>query len=189
MSKNLPELYVATDVEADGPIPGPYSMISFGMTVVGKPKLCFYTELKPISKDFQQQALEISGLDRERLIQEAPHPRLAMMKAADWINSLFKIGRPVFLAAPSVWDGMFIHWYFIKFLNMSPFGPTGSGIDLRSYWMGLTGCEWTESRIENIKNSLSLNRIEHKHHALEDAKEISLIFNSILNKLEEMKKE
>ena len=29
----LPELYVAVDVEADGPIPGPYSMISLGMAV------------------------------------------------------------------------------------------------------------------------------------------------------------
>src|SRR5262245_12821845 len=25
----MPEIYVSTDVEADGPIPGPYSMLSF----------------------------------------------------------------------------------------------------------------------------------------------------------------
>ena len=25
-----PEIYVSTDVEADGPIPGPHSMLSFG---------------------------------------------------------------------------------------------------------------------------------------------------------------
>jgi hypothetical protein len=35
------ELYVAVDVEADGPIPGPYSMISLGMAVVGRPDLAF----------------------------------------------------------------------------------------------------------------------------------------------------
>ena len=33
--KKLPELYIACDVEADGPIPGPYSMISLGMAVAG----------------------------------------------------------------------------------------------------------------------------------------------------------
>ena len=26
----MPEIYVSTDVEADGPIPGPHSMLSFG---------------------------------------------------------------------------------------------------------------------------------------------------------------
>lgn len=45
----LPELYVATDVEADGPIPGEYSMLSFGMAVVGMTHINFYTEIKPIS--------------------------------------------------------------------------------------------------------------------------------------------
>ena len=48
MSNKLPEFYIATDVEADGPIPGPYSMLSFGMVVVGKPEYTFYTELNSI---------------------------------------------------------------------------------------------------------------------------------------------
>lgn len=34
MSEKLPELYIAIDVEADGLIPGDYSMLSFGMSVV-----------------------------------------------------------------------------------------------------------------------------------------------------------
>lgn len=72
MTEKLPELYIAADVEADGPIPGPYSMISLGMSVVGKPEYTFYTEIKSISDDFIPQALEVSGLDRERLIREAP---------------------------------------------------------------------------------------------------------------------
>src|SRR6266511_1089365 len=68
---NLPELYVAVDVEADGPIPGPYSMISLGMAVAGRPDLTFYTELRPISDDFVPQALAVSGLDRDRLLRSA----------------------------------------------------------------------------------------------------------------------
>ena len=55
-------------------------------------------------------------------------------------------GRLVFLAAPTVWNGMFPHWYFINFTGSSPFGATGSGADLRSYWMGPTGCEWVETQ-------------------------------------------
>ena len=146
MTSALPELYIAFDVEADGPIPGPYSMLSFGMAVAGKPELNFYTELQPISDDFDEKALAVSGLSREKLKAEAPSPEDAMREAAKWINELRKIGRPVFLAAPAVWDGMFIHWYFMNFTGKSPFSPTGAGIDLRSYWMGYTDCEWKESR-------------------------------------------
>ena len=70
--RKLPEPYAAVDVEADGPVPGPYSMISLGMAVVGQPGLAFYTELRPISGDFVPEALAVSGLDRDRLLREAP---------------------------------------------------------------------------------------------------------------------
>ena len=176
----LPELYIAVDVEADGPIPGPYSMISLGMAVVGRPELMFYTELKPISQEFDPAALAVSGLDRNHLLQNAPDARQAMQAAYDWINTLRKIGRPVFLAAPAVWDGMFVHWYFIRYLGKSPFGATGSGVDLRSFWMGYTGCEWVESRKGKIKYALNLEGLPHTHHAGEDAAELAQVFDAVL---------
>jgi len=106
---DLPELYAAVDVEADGPIPGPYSMLSLGMAVAGRPDLAFYPEIRPISDDFVPAALAVSGLDRDRLLREAPPAEDAMRAAARWVNGLRRIGRPVFLAAPAVWDGMFVH--------------------------------------------------------------------------------
>jgi hypothetical protein len=177
----LPELYIAADVEADGPIPGPYSMISLGLAVVGRRDLTFYTEIKPISNEFVAAALAVSGLDRNKLLEEAPDAENAMKQAAAWVNGLRKIGRPVLLAGPAVWDGMFIHWYFMKFLGKSPFGNTGSGIDLRSYWMGLKGCEWVESRKGKIKYELELSDLEHTHHAGDDARELADVFEAILN--------
>jgi hypothetical protein len=45
---DLPEIDVAADVEADGPIPGAFSMLSFDLAVVGHPELEFYSEMKPI---------------------------------------------------------------------------------------------------------------------------------------------
>ena len=176
----LPELYIATDVEADGPIPGPYSMLSLGMAVVGNPEQQFYTELRPISNDYVPQALAVSGLDRDRLVREAPSPEEAMASAANWINGLRKIGRPVFLAAPAVWDGMFVHWYFLRFLGKSPFGQTGSGVDLRSYWMGLSGSEWVETRKGQIKQHLGITGVPHTHHAGEDAAELATVFEAVL---------
>jgi hypothetical protein len=178
----LPEIYVATDVEADGPIPGPYSMLALGMAVAGHDDLRFYTELKPISEQFVPQALEVCGLDRDRLIREAPAPEVAMEAAFRWVNQLRKVGRPVFLAGPAVWDGMFVHWYFMRFMGKSPFGMTGSGIDLRSYWMGLTGGEWVASQKGRIKHALGFTDLAHTHNAGEDALELATIFAAMLAK-------
>lgn len=184
--KELPEIYIAVDVEADGPIPGPYSMISLGMAVAGHPELSFYSEIKPISEEFDPAALAVSGLDRDHLIRNAPDAAQAIRAAYDWVNSLRKIGRPVFLAAPAVWDGMFVHWYFMRYVGASPFGSTGSGVDLRSYWMGLTGCEWVESRKGKIKYALNLEGLPHTHHAGEDAMELAQVFGAVLKRRAEL---
>jgi hypothetical protein len=181
MIEKLPEIYIAVDVEADGPIPGPYSMLSFGMSVVGRPELTFYAELKPISENFVEAALKVSGLDREVLKKSGLDPKEGMEQAFSWINKLRKVGRPVFLAAPAVWDGMFIHWYFMNFLQKSPFGNTGSGIDLRSYWMAVKNCEWVEAQKGKIKFELQLSDLPHTHHAGEDAKELARVFEEVLS--------
>ena len=182
MPEPLPELYVAVDVEADGPIPGPYSMLSLGMAVAGYPEHTFYIELRPISPDFVPEALAVSGLDRERLLREAPEPEEAMAAAARWVNGLRRYGRPVFLAAPAVWDGMYLHWYFVRFTGSSPFGATGSGIDFRSWWMGRYGTEWAGTRKGAIKRALGLTGLPHTHHAGEDAAELATLFDAALGR-------
>jgi hypothetical protein len=75
------DMYFSVDIEADGPIPGPYSMVSFGVTVAGvfdtefQPSdpdtTTFYRELQPISEDFVPEALAVSGLDRASLVRFA----------------------------------------------------------------------------------------------------------------------
>jgi hypothetical protein len=102
-----------------------------------------------------------------------------MVAAARWVDGLRRIGRPVFLAAPAVWDGMFVHWYFVRFTGKSPFGPTGSGVDLRSYWMGLTGSQWRDSAKPSIVRQLGLTHLTHTHHAGEDAAELAEIFDAV----------
>jgi hypothetical protein len=50
-----PMPYVMVDVEADGPIPGDYSMICFGAVIVAPElKRSFYGRLKPISEALLQ---------------------------------------------------------------------------------------------------------------------------------------
>jgi len=57
--------YFMVDVEADGPCPGRYSMVSFGAILV-KPGLdvTFHGRLKPVSESFDAAALAVSGVTR-----------------------------------------------------------------------------------------------------------------------------
>lgn len=92
------DVYFSADVETDGPIPGPYSMLSFPLVHAGRfdgsrfeaPESLrhLYLELRPISKDFQVEALEVDGLDRDRLLVEGRDPREAMTEAAAWVRSV-----------------------------------------------------------------------------------------------------
>jgi hypothetical protein len=72
-----PDLYISGDVEADGPIPGPYSMLSFGLCVAGRfdgerfeavdpTANTFYAELRPISAEAVPEALAVHTWDGTR---------------------------------------------------------------------------------------------------------------------------
>ena len=69
------DVYFSADVETDGPIPGPFSILSFALVFAGtfdgqrftapqNYQQSFYRELRPISADFQLEALRVNGLDR-----------------------------------------------------------------------------------------------------------------------------
>jgi hypothetical protein len=79
------DVYFSADVETDGPIPGPFSMLSFGLVLAGafdgqtfsRPAAynqTFSRELQPVSNDLQTDALRVNGLDRERLVREGAAP-------------------------------------------------------------------------------------------------------------------
>ena len=110
------ELYVSVDVEADGPIPGPYSMLSFGMAACGTSdengfsatdpaERAFYAELKPISDAFDPEALAVSGLDRDRLAAEGREPAEAMAAAGTWVRETAAVRRRSWLRIRSATTG------------------------------------------------------------------------------------
>lgn len=181
-------MYFAADVEADGAVPGPSSMLSLGLSVVGQPDRTFYVEIKPIGDVVNPAAMAVNGLDRDRIAQQAPTPEAAMQAAADFIGSSCEAiaevegqqTRPVFLAGPAVWDGMWVHWYFIRFLGRNPFGVTGSGIDFRSYWMGLERTTWNKTGKKAVAKKLGPVDLPHTHRADDDAKELAAYFEKVL---------
>jgi hypothetical protein len=151
--------YIMVDVESDGPIPGDYSMISFGALIV-EPSLTktFYAQLKPISDKWIPEALQISGFTREETLA-FEEPPAVMARFAVWIEAESS-GRPFFIADNNGFDWQFINWYFHHFCGNNPFGHTSS--NLGSLYKGLV-----KDTFVNFKH---LRKTAHTHNALEDAK-------------------
>src|SRR5207245_10020877 len=92
-----------------------------------------YRELKPITDAFDTVALEVIGLDRKILARDGADPAAAMHGAAQWLRIQAGDGRPVMVGYPAVFDWMFIHWYFVRFVGASPFGFSGA-LDMKTMY-------------------------------------------------------
>src|SRR5688572_27407703 len=105
-----PMSYIMVDVEADGPIPGDYSMICFGAVLV-EPSLSktFYGQMRPISDRWDPEALAICGFTRAQTLQ-FPEPGSVMREFAAWILEHLR-ERPTFIADNNGFDWQFINWY------------------------------------------------------------------------------
>ena len=178
----MPEVYVSTDVESDGPIPGPHSMLSFASAAFLPDKTLvdtFTANLKtlpgstadPATMNWWRQHPEKWAAGRADL-QE---PELAMRRYVDWVHKL--PGRPVFVAYPAGFDFLFVYWYLIRFVGDSPF--SFSALDIKTYAMAMLKTEYRES----VKRHMPRRWFEaqpHTHIALEDAIEQGLLFCNML---------
>lgn len=111
-----PEIYVSTDIEADGPIPGMNSMLSFGSaayladkTLIGifTANLDVLPEATPDPKTMEwwRGQPEAWKACRENL----QSPEVAMRVYVAWLKNL--PGIPVFVGYPAAYDFMFVYWY------------------------------------------------------------------------------
>lgn len=146
------------DIEADGPIPGDYSMISFAAVLVKTTiHQHFYATLRPISDNWLPEALAVSGHSREQTLA-FPDPLLAMQNFAGWLAAEVK-DRPYFISDNNGFDWQFINWYFHHFLQYNPFGH--SSTNLGSLYKGIER--------DMFKNFKHLRTTAHTHHPLDDA--------------------
>ena len=150
--------YIMMDVESDGPIPGDYSMISFGAVLVNeKLDRTFYGKLKPISDKWIPEALNISGHTRNETMN-FEDPKKIMVEFKEWISENSK-GRPIFISDNNGFDWMFICWYFHYFLGENPFGF--SSRRLSDLYCGIqkdTFAKWKH-----------LRKTKHTHNPVDDA--------------------
>src|SRR5438093_9714567 len=122
----MAETYVSTDVETDGPIPGPHSMLSFASAAYRADKTLLSTFTANLQLlDGASGHLDTMAWWREnRPAFEATRtnledPAVAMKRYVTWVKDL--PGKPVFVAYPAGFDLLFVYWYLIRFAGERPF--------------------------------------------------------------------
>ena len=186
--QDLPEIYVSTDVETDGPIPGPYSMLSMGCAAYLADKTLVSTfsvnletlpgaSSHPHTMAWWQTQQEAWVIHRQNCVS----PELGMAQCLAWLKTL--PGLPVFVGFPVTFDFMFVQWYLFRFTGASPFRH--SGIDLRTLGMALTNSNWQSTTKERLPRRW-WDPLPHTHVALDDALEQGAIFCNMLAELKQV---
>jgi ribonuclease T len=170
--------FISLDIEAAGPIPSQYALLSIGACTLTQPRKTFYVELIPDKQKSEPSAMHVHGLDLEKLKQEGLSPKEAMQALADWLKQVVPTGqKPIMLAFNAPFDWMFIHDYFTRYLGYNPFGH--SAVDIKALYLGASGQSWQESSGENLHRRY-IHGKPLSHNALDDAIDQSVIFEGIL---------
>jgi hypothetical protein len=181
-AKRSREIYVSTDVEADGPIPGPHSMLSFGSAA--------YTAEKELLGTFSANLTLLEGAAGHpetmrwwstqpeawaRCREDLEAPEAAMPRYCAWLKGL--PGKPVFVGYPAAYDFLFVYWYLMRFVGESPFSH--SALDIKSYAMALLELDFRESAKRRFPAAW-FDDLPHTHVALDDALEQGALFCNML---------
>lgn len=180
-----PEVYVSTDIETDGPIPGPHSMLSLGSVAFDATgiELASFTrnlvELEgaaghPETMAWWAERPEAFKATRTNVIA----PTEAMAEYVAWFESL--PGVPIFVGYPASWDFMFVYWYLLQFAKKSPFGH--SAVDIRSYAMGALDRPFQQTTMKYLPRSGVAAKTQLTHVAEDDARIQGRVFVDLLRR-------
>lgn len=184
------ETYVSVDTEANGPIPGVYSMLSLGAAAFDltknnprQPIATFEVNLEPLPE---------AAVDADTMLWWAKNPEAwqyvqtnqmppesALRQFAAWLDKL--PGKLVFVGYPASYDQMFVHWYMIRFVGTDPLGF--SGIDLKTLAMALLLKPYRSVSKREMPELWFEGAPPHTHKALEDAVGQGILFVNMMREL------
>ncbi len=187
------EIYVSTDIESDGPLPGPNSMLSYA-SVAFDPEgvvLGTFTENLILLPDavpdadtmcwWGEPAQQASWLESRKDPQD---PVASLTRYVKWVENLPGVEKgdrgvknAVFVAYPAGFDFLFMYWYMVRYAGHSPF--SFSAIDVKSFAMSVLGTNYRNTGKKNMPKRWFSKR-PHTHVALDDAYEQGELFINML---------
>jgi len=166
------------DIEANGPVPGLYDMVSLGATVVyrdGSGSLVlgedFYMELKPVAPRFDARAAAIHGLDQARLAAEGLSRADAASALADWVHAQTRPGTEAcFVGHNAPFDWSYVAHLYAELSQSNPFGY--KALDTKALSAGVLKLHWLDTGKEILFERLGLPPEDkgQKHRADYDAR-------------------
>lgn len=176
------EYYVSVDIEADGPIPGDYSMLSLGSAA--------FSDDGTLLSIFQENLLPLPGAKEDpetmnwwktqpeawkKLLLDRREPSSVMSIYHEWLVGLAP--KPIFVGYPASYDFCFVYWYLIHFTGHSPFGH--QALDLKTYAMAALEKEFKKTHKSSMPKEWFENLETHTHEAVQDAIEQGKLFFNI----------
>lgn len=182
------EIYFSTDIESDGPLPGPNSMLSYGsaaFTDDGKLITTFTENLAllpgaqadPGTAEWWQKPEQKTAWESCR--KDPQDPTASMKRYVAWVKETAKVydAKPAFVAYPAGFDFLFMYTYMIRFAGESPF--SFSAIDIKTYAMAVLGTKYRDSTKKNMPKSW-FPETRHNHVAIDDAIEQGQLFINMM---------
>lgn len=187
----MSELYFSFDIEANGPIPGPFSMLSFGVAAF---KL---NNLEPVAT-FQANLNELEGAERDQKTmefwaknqaaydacrQDTRPPDTVFRQFNGWVREVAAKHKssPVAVAYPAGYDFTWLYWYLQRFTGDSPF--SFACLDLKTLGFVILGNQYRDVKKRNFHKHWFPKNNKHTHVALEDAIEQGQIFVNMMQEL------
>ena len=178
----MPEIYISTDIETDGPAPGLNSMLSFGSAaflpdkkIIGTFSANLETLPEAASNPDTMAWWETKPEAWQACRMDQQSPAIVMPRYAAWIEEL--PGDPVFVGYPAAFDFMFITYYLHRFAGHSPFSYFA--LDIKTYAMALM-----KTSFYNVSKSTMpqvwFDDLPYTHVALDDAISQGALFCNML---------
>jgi len=153
------------DVEANGPIPGDYSMLSFAAVRVDKELQTRYHSGNLYAlpgAGYKMDAIVSIGLNLDTYQALHVHggydPNAVLIEFELWLTANNVKGRPIFISDNNGFDWMFMCWYFWHFRGYNPFGFSSRRIgdlycglvkDMRAPWKHLRKTKHTHDPLDD----------------------------------------
>ena len=183
--------YFCIDIEASGPVPGLYNMVSLGAVPVVRrngrwveTNDDFYAVFQPMNDGFDPAAMAIHGITRKEMERDGRKPKEVMASLREW--SLAHCdppkARPVFVGHNAVFDWSFINYYYVATGEENPFG--WKALDTKVLAMGRLRLPWFSTHKEKLAELLPRLGPQDQaltHRADYDARYQATILTELLN--------